>query len=112
MNDDKHTSDPTGDPTGDPAGDPTGVPGGDPKAWADRPAFQKNFFRGLIAFGVLVALAGFVPAFQKDHPHFPAEGVPIFFAIWGFAAFMFIVLAGQHLRKLVGRAPGYYEERE
>ncbi|MEO1015260.1 MAG: hypothetical protein AAFX08_08750 [Pseudomonadota bacterium] len=80
--------------------------------WADRPAFQKWFFRGLIAFGVLAALAGFVPDWQKKHPHFDIEKIPVFFAFWGFAAFMFIVLAGQHLRKLVGRAPDYYEERE
>ncbi|MBI1391733.1 MAG: hypothetical protein GC152_03225 [Alphaproteobacteria bacterium] len=84
----------------------------DNAGWADRPAFRKWFFRGLIAVGVIAALAGFVPAFQKDHPHFAAEGLPAFFALWGFAAFMFIVLAGQHLRKLVGRAPDYYEERE
>ena len=84
----------------------------DPKGWADRPAFKKWFFRGLIAFGVVSVLAGFVPAWRKDHPHFPAENWGVFFAAWGFAAFMFIVLAGQHLRKLVGRAPDYYEERE
>ncbi len=90
------------------AGDPIK----DPKGWADRPAFRKWFFRALVALGLASAIAGFVPAFQKHHPHFAAETIPVFFAFWGFAAFFFIVLVGQHLRKLVGRNEGYYDERE
>ena len=54
----------------------------------------------------------FVPAFQNPKPHFEQENWKIFFAIYGFVAFAFIVLAGQHLRKLVGRKEDYYEERE
>ncbi|MEM1396395.1 MAG: hypothetical protein AAGH38_02970 [Pseudomonadota bacterium] len=84
----------------------------DTSGWADNPTFQKWFFRGLIAVGVVSALAGFVPAFQKKHPHFAVENWGVFFAVWGFTAFMFIVLVGQHLRKLVSRDPDYYEERE
>ena len=84
----------------------------DDPGWADRPAFRKWFVRGLFAAGILAALAGFVPAWQKDHPHFALEGIPVFFAFWGFAAFMFIVLVGQHLRKLVGREETFYEDRE
>lgn len=80
--------------------------------WADTKGFRNIFLGVLIVASVLAALAGFVPAFQKDHPHFEAEGFPVFFAIYGFLAFMFIVLAGQHLRKLVGRKEDYYEERE
>ena len=82
------------------------------KGWADTKGFR-NAFLALLVIACLVAAAlGFIPAFQKDHPHFELEGFPVFFAIYGFAAFMFIVLAGQHLRKLVGRKEGYYEERE
>ena len=80
--------------------------------WADTPLFKKLFVGGLVLCGVVSAIAGFVPAFQKDHPHFAAEAMPIFFAIWGFGSFIFIVLVGQHLRKLVGRDEGYYDERE
>ena len=80
--------------------------------WADTEAFRKGFLGVLIIACLGAAIAGFVPAFQKDHPHFDAEGFPVFFALWGFGAFMFIVLAGQHLRKLVGRKEDYYEERE
>ena len=80
--------------------------------WADTKAFRYGFLGVLVAACVLSAAAGFVPAFQKKHPHFEAEAFPVFFAFWGFAAFMFIVLVGQHLRKLVARKEDYYDERE
>ncbi len=86
--------------------------GDDPKGWADRPAFRRAFLGALIVAGIGAALAGFVPAFRKDEPHFAVEGLGAFFAIYGFAAFAFIVLAGQHLRRLVARKEDYYDERE
>ncbi|MEL7486665.1 MAG: hypothetical protein AAGJ87_05540 [Pseudomonadota bacterium] len=84
----------------------------DKPGWADDKGFQRAFVIGLAIAAILAALAGFVPAFQKDHPHFALEGVPVFFAVYGFAAFIFIVLVGQHLRKLVGREERYYDDRE
>lgn len=80
--------------------------------WADTKTFRNGFLAVLIISCIGAALAGFVPAWQNPHPHFQAEGFPVFFAFYGFAAFAFIVLAGQHLRKLVGRKEDYYEERE
>ena len=82
------------------------------EGWADTPLFKKVFIGGLVLCGVAAMIAGFIPAFQKDHPHFDAEKVPVFFAIWGFGSFIFIVLVGQHLRMLVGRKEGYYDDRE
>ncbi|WP_375205537.1 hypothetical protein [Hyphococcus sp.] len=82
------------------------------EGWADKKGFRNAFLGVLIVASIAAAIAGFIPAFQKEHPHFAVEGWGVFFAVWGFAAFMFIVLAGQHLRKLVGRKEGYYEERE
>ena len=84
----------------------------DKPGWAESKRFQRLFVIGLAAAAVIAAIAGFVPAFQKKHPHFSLEGVPVFFAVYGFAAFMFIVLVGQHLRKLVGREETYYDDRE
>lgn len=80
--------------------------------WADNPTFIRVFIGVLVVSCVLAALAGFVPAFQNPKPHFEQENWKVFFAIYGFVAFAFIVLAGQHLRKLVGRKEDYYEERE
>ncbi len=84
----------------------------DKPGWAENPAFIRVFLIALIVAGLASAIAGFVPAFQKKNPHFAAEAFPIFFALWGFGSFMFIVLAGQHLRKLVGREESYYDDRE
>ena len=80
--------------------------------WADTEGFRKFFLGALVISCVLAAGAGFVGAWHNPHPHFDAEKFPVFFALWGFGAFVFIVLAGQHLRKLVGREENYYEERE
>ena len=82
------------------------------KGWADGKAFRTALVGALVVAALVVAGAGFLPQFRKDHPHFAVEGFGAFFAIYGFAAFSFIVLAGQHLRKLVGRKETYYEERE
>lgn len=82
------------------------------EGWADKKSFRNGFLAVLVIASIAAALAGFVPGWQKEHPHFEVEALGVFFAVWGFAAFMFIVLAGQHLRKLVGRKEDYYEERE
>lgn len=80
--------------------------------WADTEGFRRIFLGVLIVVCIGAAIAGFVPAWQKKEPHFAAEAFPVFFAIYGFVAFAFIVLAGQHLRKLVMRKEEYYDERE
>lgn len=90
----------------------TDHPDGGKPGWADTKAFRNAFLGVLIVAALVAAGAGFVPAFRKDHPHFAVEGMGAFFAVFGFLAFSFIVLAGQHLRKLVSRKEDYYEERE
>jgi MFS family permease len=84
----------------------------DDKGWADKKGFRNAFLGVLIVACIAAALAGFVGAWHNPHPHFKAEEFPVFFALWGFGSFAFIVLAGQHLRKLVGRKEDYYDERE
>lgn len=51
---------------------------------------------------------------HKTHPHFEwwADGNPVFYGIVGFVSFSFIVLAGQHLRKILMRPEGYYDGAE
>ncbi len=82
------------------------------EGWADKKGFRNAFLGVLVIASILAAIAGFIPSMQNPHPHFQVEKFGVFFAVWGFAAFVFIVLAGQHLRKLVGRDEKYYEERE
>ena len=80
--------------------------------WADTPGFRKAFLGVLIVSAIAAALAGLNPAWKNPKAHFEVEAFFAFFAFWGFACFMFIVLVGQHLRKLVGRKEDYYEDRE
>lgn len=82
------------------------------KGWADTKAFRRAVLGALLIAALASAAAGFLPQFRKDHPHFAAENLGAFFAIFGFLAFSFIVLAGQHLRRLVARKEDYYDERE
>lgn len=84
----------------------------DDKGWADHPTFIRVFLGVLVIACVGSAAAGLNAAWHNPHPHFAIEGIPVFFAIYGFAAFAFIVLVGQHLRRLVGRKEEYYDERE
>ncbi len=84
----------------------------DDGGWADNPIFIRAFLGLLIISCIAAAAAGLNAAWHNPHPHFAIEGVPAFFAIYGFGAFVFIVLVGQHLRKLVGRKEEYYDERE
>ena len=41
-----------------------------------------------------------------------ADGFPAFYAAVGFLSFAFIVLAGQHLRRILMRPEGYYDGAE
>ena len=51
-------------------------------------------------------IAGF---FVHMHPYFDFDGTPVFYAVYGFVAFSFIVLIGQHLRKIIMRDEDYYD---
>lgn len=72
----------------------------------DRPATRRAIWIILIALCALFALAGFV---IDTHGYFPVEDFGVFYAIFGFLVFAFIVLAGQHLRKILMRPEDYYD---
>ncbi|MEX0645282.1 MAG: hypothetical protein WD076_08225 [Parvularculaceae bacterium] len=84
----------------------------DAKGWADGKGFRRFIVGALVVLALGAAALGFLPEFQKEKPHFEVERFPVFFALWGFISFMFIVLVGQHLRKIVMRDERYYDERE
>ncbi|MAK12009.1 MAG: hypothetical protein CBC43_008965 [Rhizobiales bacterium TMED83] len=67
------------------------------------------------AVGVLIVACAVVTALEfviHRHAYFETEGRPLFFAIYGFAAFLIVVGGGVLLRKLVMRAPDYYDAGE
>jgi len=67
----------------------------------------------LLASCVFFGGYGFVLAAQhKIHGHFGFDAFPLFYAGMGFVCFSFIVLAGQHLRKIIMRPEDYYERND
>ncbi len=63
----------------------------------------KCFFSSL---GVLLIIEFFV----HKHPHFPWEGWPEFYAVYGFVACVALVLTAKYiLRPLVKRREDYYD---
>lgn len=77
--------------------------------------FMKRLWIFVPATCALFAVMNIVLSFLgMTHPHFGwlTDKNPIFYGIWGFASFCFIILAGQHLRKILMRPEGYYDGPE
>ena len=71
----------------------------------------------IVVPGTCILFAGMniiLSMMHKTHPHFGplTDGNPVFYGIVGFLSFSFIVLAGQHLRKILMRPEGYYDGEE
>lgn len=79
---------------------------GEKPGFFDRPATRRGLWIGLVALCAGFALAGFL---VDTHGYFAVEDFGVFYAIFGFAVFSFIVLAGQHLRKILMRPEDYYD---
>jgi predicted MFS family arabinose efflux permease len=77
------------------------------KYWLDQPGNVRLLLRVLAGFGALLFVADFL---YHKHIHFEAERVFGFYALFGFAAFVGIVLAGKQLRKLLMRPEDYYDD--
>ena len=83
-------------------------PPGERPGWFDKQSNINLLLLVLYAACAAVGVAGFF--IKNPYPHFPRlEELGFFHAIWGFVCFSFIVLAGQHLRKLVMRDEDYYD---
>lgn len=58
---------------------------------------------------LLACIASLIAGFLiEHHPHFAFEAWPGFFALFGFAAYCFIVLSAKSLRPLLRREETYY----
>ena len=63
-------------------------------------------------FGALIiacVLLGAAELVVHKHGHFGFEDFPLFYALFGFAAFTVAVYAGKLLRALFGRDEDYYD---
>jgi len=76
--------------------------------WADNPVIRQRIRNILyVVCGLLVA-ADFV---VHRHVYMPLEKTPAFYALYGFAALVGVVLLAKLLRKAVGRSEDYYERQ-
>jgi hypothetical protein len=75
--------------------------------WLDDPANVAKLIRLLMVLCGLLVVADF---FYAKHGHFGFEEWPGFHAFYGFAAFVFIVLLGKQLRRVLMRDEDYYDK--
>ncbi|MDX1504300.1 MAG: hypothetical protein R3221_01205 [Spongiibacter sp.] len=80
---------------------------GERPRWLDRPETVTLIVRSLWVICAALVVAEF---FYHKHPYFRFDGSFAFYAIFGFAAYCFIVLSAKRLRRLIKREEGYYDE--
>lgn len=78
----------------------------DDQSWVERNT--RLIFRALVGF--CLALLAAEP-FYEHHAYFEIDGLPGFYAAFGFIAFVFIVYAGKVLRRMIMRREDYYDRR-
>ncbi len=82
--------------------------------WLDRKSTHELLWRILV--GACVALVVFELigelGWHTGHPHFGFDGIPSFYGLFGFSAFVSVVFLGTQLRKLIKRPEDYYDPQE
>jgi hypothetical protein len=78
----------------------------DDRRWLDEP---RNVTRLVSGLAVLCALALVADLFYPKDPYFAIEGLPGFYAVYGFAVSTALVLTAKQLRRLLRRDEDYYE---
>ena len=73
--------------------------------WADRPEVQQRIrYLLYVVCGLLVVADLLV----NRHTYLPVEEIPAFYAFYGFAALVGVVMLAKALRRRVGRREDYY----
>lgn len=76
------------------------------KYWLDEP---RNVTRVVWALCAICALLFVADGFYHKHPHFAAEGIFGFYAIFGFVMCVALVLVAKWLRTFLMRSEDYYD---
>lgn len=74
--------------------------------WADDPVIQQRIRYALYVICVLLVIADLI---VNRHSYLPVEEIPAFYAFYGFAALVGLVVLAKALREMVGRDEDYYE---
>lgn len=75
--------------------------------WADRPEIQQRIRYAIYVVCGLLVLTDLI---VHRHTYLPVEEMPAFYAFYGFAALVAVVMLSKELRKLVGRREDYYDK--
>ena len=78
-----------------------------PDGWFYQPANIRLLVFGLVVACVCAVSAQFL--YTDDHPHFEVEQWHGFQAVFGFLAFVVVVMLGKALRMFVARPEDYYD---
>ncbi|MFG2088565.1 hypothetical protein [Spirillospora sp. NPDC048824] len=81
----------------------------DDHRWLDEPRNVDRVVRGLYILCALVFLADLL---YTKHPFFDFENLFGFYALYGFAGSVMLVLAAKQLRRVLMRREDYYERPE
>ncbi|MGB5209907.1 MAG: hypothetical protein WBN31_00835 [Gammaproteobacteria bacterium] len=82
------------------------------KGFFDRPENVTRLWRGFVAACVFVAaldLLGLLEFLYHRHSSFFVEGMPGFYAAWGFIGISLLIVLAKALRKLLMRPEDYYD---
>ena len=75
--------------------------------WADRPEIQQRIRYVLYAVCAVLVIIDLV---VHRHTYLPVEEMPAFYAFYGFAALVGVVIMAKALRRVVGRSEDYYQK--
>ncbi|MEX2367672.1 MAG: hypothetical protein WD601_13810 [Pseudohongiellaceae bacterium] len=75
--------------------------------WADNPVIRQRIRYALYVICAALVLADFI---VHRHIELGIEQVPAFYALYGFAALVGVVLLAKGLRRLVARPEDYYRK--
>lgn len=78
--------------------------------WIARPENTETVWRTLVGVCIVLVLFDFIyhGFLHEKHGYFVFETAVAFHAMYGFGAFVFVVLIGKELRKYLMRAEDYY----
>lgn len=74
--------------------------------WADNPVIRQRIRYALYAICAVLVITDLL---VHRHTYLPVEEMPAFYAFYGFAALVGVVLLAKGLRSLVGRKEDYYD---
>lgn len=77
--------------------------------WAEDPVIHQRIRYGLFALCAVLVIADLI---VHRHTYLPVEELPAFYAFYGFAALVGVVVLAKSLRQLVGRSEDYYQQKD